>query len=197
MPAKATDLRIRAGRPGDAAHLAILVDIAAEGMASFMWRQTTGIAESPAAAGRARAQRDDGGFSYRNAHMAEVGGEIAGTMVGYPLTDLDHDLSDVPRLVRGLIELELEVPGFWYVNVLAIYPEFQRLGLGTRLLEYADEIGRQSDTRGMAIIVASGNIAAHRLYERQGYRLFRRRRAPDYPGGRTRQEWLLLTKAHK
>ncbi len=191
-----TDLSIRPGQRRDAADLAVLVDIAAEGMASHMWRLTTGIAELPAAAGRARALRDEGGFSYRNAYMAEIDGEVAGTMVGYPLFGESRDLRDVPRLARGLVELELEVPNYWYLNVLAVYAEFRGKGIGTALLHHADTISRNTDTLGMAIIVISGNETAHRLYRKQGYRLFRKRPAPDFPGARPNQEWLLLTKPH-
>ena len=194
--AQRTDLSIRRGQRRDAADLAVLVDIAAEGMASYMWRKTAGVSELPAAIGRARALRDEGGFSYRNAHIAEIEGEVAGAMVGYPLFDESSDLSDVPPLVRGLVELELAVPDYWYVNVLAVYPEYRGRGIGTALLERADELGSHANTRGMAIIVASGNEDAYRLYQRQGYRLFRKRRAADFPGAQRGQDWLLLTKPH-
>lgn len=48
----------------------------------------------------------------------------------------------------------------------------------------------------MAIIVVSGNVGARRLYERHGYRHLATKVAPDYPGGRPGQEWLLMTKPH-
>jgi ribosomal protein S18 acetylase RimI-like enzyme len=184
---------IRPARPGDATHLTALVDLAGEGLPTLLWQQRAGEAQSPFEVGRARALRDDGGFSYRNAHMIETGGEIAGGLVSYRL-DEDDDLSDVPPLVRGLVELELQVPGYWYVNILAVYPEFRGLGLGSRLLAEADRLGREAGAAGMAIIVASGNVDAYRLYQRHGYRPLAKRAAPDYPGGRTGQDWLLLTK---
>lgn len=191
-----TDLSIRNGQRRDAADLAVLVDIAAEGMAAYMWRETAGIGESPAAVGRARALREAGGFSFRNAYIAEINGAVAGAMVGYPLAGESLDLADVPPMVRGLVELELEVPDHWYVNVLAVYPEFRGRGIGTALLEHADALGRQAGAAGMAIIVVSGNDGAYRLYRRQGYRLLAKRRATDFPGGRPEQDWLLLTKPH-
>jgi ribosomal protein S18 acetylase RimI-like enzyme len=182
----------------DAADLAALVDIAGEGLAAVLWQRRAGPAQSPFEIGRARAMREEGGFSYRNAHMIEDDGAIAGTLVGYPLeAEDDADLSDVPDLVRGLVDLEREVAGFWYVNILAVYPEHRGRGLGSRLLDHADRLGRKARSRGMAIIVVSGNAGARRLYERHGYRPLATKAAPDYPGGRHGQDWLLMTKPHE
>jgi ribosomal protein S18 acetylase RimI-like enzyme len=184
---------IRPAQAGDATHLAALVDMAGEGLPALLWQQRAGEAQSPFEIGRARALRDEGGFSYRNSRMIEAAGEIAGCLVSYMLDD-DDDLADVPPLVRGLIELEMQVPGYWYVNILAVYPEFRGAGLGSRLLSEADRLGREAGAEGMAIIVASGNTDAYRLYQRHGYRPLAKRAAPDYPGGRIGQDWLLLTK---
>jgi ribosomal protein S18 acetylase RimI-like enzyme len=189
--------RIRAARLSDATHLAALVDIAGEGLPAVLWQQRAAPAQSPFEIGRARAMREEGGFSYRNAHVIEDDGEVAGVLVGYPLDeDDDADLSDVPELVRGLIDLERQVAGFWYVNILAVYPEHRGRGLGSGLLDHADRLGRRAGTKGMAIIVVSGNAGARGLYERHGYRHLATKPAPDYPGGRPGQDWLLMTKPH-
>ena len=77
------------------------------------------------ASGRAR---DSGGFSWRNAVVAEIGGEIAACLVGYRLDDPYElgGLADTPEIVRPLVKLEAKAPGSWYVNVLATFPEFRR-----------------------------------------------------------------------
>jgi ribosomal protein S18 acetylase RimI-like enzyme len=189
--------KIRAARLSDAADLAALVDIAGEGLPAVLWQQRAGPAQSPFEIGRARAMREEGGFSYRNAHIIEHDGAVAGALVGYPLEeDEEADLSDVPQLVRGLIDLERQVAGYWYVNILAVYPEHRGRGLGSRLLDHADRLSRTAGSKGLAIIVVSGNAGARRLYERHGYRHLATRSAPDYPGGRSGQDWLLLTKPH-
>lgn len=187
---------IRPARLGDAVHLAALIDMAGEGMPTMLWQRMAEEGDSPFQIGKARTMREEGGFSYRNAQLFDLDGEIAGALIGYPLEGGAVDFADLPPEVRGLVELELEVPGYWYVNVLAVYPEYRGRGFGTQLLDRADEIGRAADAAGMAIIVASGNNTAHRLYEKQGYRVFSRRRAVPFPGGRASQDWLLLTKPH-
>ena len=187
---------IRQARPGDAADLAALVDIAGEGLPALLWQERAGEGESPFEIGRARARREEGGFSYRNSQMIDAGGETAGCLVSYLLEPDGGDLSDAPTLVQGLLELEALVVGHWYVNILGVYPEFRGQGLGTRLLDHADRLGRDAGSDGIALIVASGNLSAHRLYRRWGYREVARKRALDYPGGRRGQEWLLMAKPH-
>lgn len=189
-----TEVKIRPARRGDAADLAVLVDMASEGMASHMWREMGGEGESPTEIGRQRALREEGGFSYRNTWIADVAGETAGMLVGYVIPDDGGHRADVPPLVSGLVELEQQVVGFWYVNVLAVYSEFRRRGIGKILLELADRQGRESNAAGMAIIVASGNHPAHRLYRQCGYEFLARTKASSFPGSRSGDDWLLLTK---
>ena len=121
----------RPATKADAAALAVLVDIAGEGMACHMWQGLAAPGQSAVEIGRERARRDEGGFSYRNATIAEIGGEIAACLVGYRLDDpydLDASLAETPEIVRPLIRLEAKAPGSWYVNVLATFPEFRRVG---------------------------------------------------------------------
>ena len=121
--------------------------------------------------GRERAAREVGGFSYRNAVIAEVDGEIAACLVGYRLDD-PYDLGDVqqvPPLVRPLVLLEAKAPGSWYVNVLATFPEFRRQGLGMALLGIAETKAREAGAPALSVIVAGENMRAALLYTAAGY----------------------------
>ena len=91
-----------------------------------------------------------------------------------------------------LQELENLAPDTWYVNVLAVLPEYRRLGLGTRLLDLANETGKTCRKRGMSIIVADANTGARRLYERCGYRERARRAMVKESWEAEGQEWVLL-----
>ena len=117
----------RPAAKADASALAVLVDIAGEGLPAHLWSTLKAPGQSILEVGRERAAREKGGFSYRNAIVAEVDGEIAACLVGYRLDD-PYDLGDleqVPPLVRPLVLLEAKAPGSWYVNVLATFPEFR------------------------------------------------------------------------
>jgi ribosomal protein S18 acetylase RimI-like enzyme len=94
-----------------------------------------------------------------------------------------------------LQELENLAPGTWYVNVLAVRPQFRGLGLGTRLLAHADEAGRALGKRGMSVIVSDANPGARRLYERCGYRETAARAMVKEGWLNDGRHWVLLAKA--
>jgi ribosomal protein S18 acetylase RimI-like enzyme len=189
---------IRPATLRDATHLAALVDIAGEGLAGYFWSEMAGVGQSSFEVGRGRARRDEGAFTWRNAVVAEVGGDVAGALVGYKIADIadPRDLEEAPPIVRPLAELEAEAPGHWYVNVLAVFPEYRGQGIGGALLRHADALGKATAPAGMAVIVASENEGAVRLYERTGYRPKARRPMVPFPGCKRGGDWLLLTRPH-
>lgn len=185
---------VRPGRRSDAAAMTVLVDIAAQGLAAYSWTQMAEPSQSPLEVGLSRALREEGGFSYRNALIGEVDGEIAGMMVSYRLDADGAARGDLPPIFEPLAELEGQIVGWWYINVLAVFPAYRRLGLASRLLDQADAFVAEIGVPGAGLIAASGNAPALALYARHGYRELARRKMIDYPGGSHDQDWLLLTK---
>jgi ribosomal protein S18 acetylase RimI-like enzyme len=188
---------IRPAALADASALAVLIDIAGEGIPAYLWSAWKAPDQTILEFGRERARREEGGFSYRNAIVAEVAGEIAASLVGYRLDDPYYDLPDVdelPDVVHPLIKLEAQVPGTWYVNVLAAFPEFQGQGMGTKLLEAAETKGREGNAPAMSVIVASWNDGAARLYARAGYADVAREPAVLPPGFAHEGDWVLMAK---
>jgi GNAT superfamily N-acetyltransferase len=181
----------------DAAALAVLVDIAGEGMPAYMWSTLKAPGQSLLEFGRERAQREMGGFSYRNAVVAEIGGEVAASLIGYRLDDpydLAGNLAEMPDIVRPLVRLEAKAPGSWYVNVLATFPEFRRKGIGARLLEIAEQLAREAFAPSLSVIVASWNAPGARLYASAGYAGLALERALPFPGCPHAGDWVLLVK---
>lgn len=190
-------VKLRPAERNDATDLAAFVDMAGEGLPTYFWSELAEVGQSPFEVGRARAQREEGSFSYRNAVIAELDGEVAGGLVGYPLPDLydTGDLAALSDIVRPLVVLESQAPGYWYVNVLAVYPEFRRQGIAAQLLATADDVGQALGCKGMAIIVASENQDAYRLYQRSGYEYAASEKLVAFPGYKRGGDWLLLTKS--
>jgi ribosomal protein S18 acetylase RimI-like enzyme len=187
---------LRPARKSDAAALAILVDIAGEGMPAWLWSTLKEPGQSVLEFGRSRAARDSGAFSWRNTTVAEIDGEVAACLVDYRLADPydTGDLDDLPAVVRPLVVLESEAPGSWYVNVLATFPEFRGQGLGARLLALAEARGRAAGAGALSIIVAGENSGAVRLYTRSGYRETARATLVQYTGCAHGGDWLLMVK---
>ena len=189
-------LTFRPGAKADASALAVLVDIAGEGLPAYLWSTLKAPGQSILEVGRDRAARETGGFSYRNAVVVEVDGEVAGCLVGYRL-DGPYDLSgleQVPPLVRPLVLLEAKAPGSWYVNVLATFPEFRRKGIGMALLGIAERNAREEAAQALSVIVAAENEPAARLYRAAGYEVLAAEPIFAFPGCPHGGDWVLMVK---
>jgi ribosomal protein S18 acetylase RimI-like enzyme len=80
-----------------------------------------------------------------------------------------HEADVVVTDVVPLQELENLASNTWYINVLAVRPQFRRLGLGTKLLGLAEETAEALGKPGPSVIVSDANTGARRLYDRYGY----------------------------
>ena len=188
---------IRAAHKADASEMVALIDSAGYGMPLWIWQGMKTDEASALEVGRKRAMRDGGSFSYRNAHVLENDGSVMGMLIGYPIDD-PYELGDIdatPEAFRPLVELEAQVPGSWYVNVVAVHAEFRGQGFGSRLLGHAEHVAKQTRNGTMSIIFESRNLKAYRLYERLGYREAARRPRVSFPGDATgSEEWILMKK---
>ena len=185
---------IRRATAADARILATLVDLAGEGIPSFLWGQQAVPGQAPLDIGMQRAARAQGGFSYANAWIAEVAGQAAGMLLGYPQPDPFETgpLDDLPPVVRPLVELEALSPGSWYVNAVAVVIEHRGVGLGFRLMGLAETSARRAGCPELSLIVAEENHGAVALYRRLGYSEVARRPVVAYPGSRHGGSWLLM-----
>ena len=189
-------MSLRPATLSDAPVLAELVNYAGEGMPLYLWAKMAAPGESAWDVGRRRAAREEGSFSYRNATVIEHEGACAGCLVGYEIGDDPAPIgADMPAMFVPLQELENLAPSTWYVNILAVLPQYRGHGLGAGLLARADEIGRRLGKLGMSVIVSDGNPGARRLYERCGYRAIATRAMVKEDWLSEGRNWILLTKA--
>ncbi len=188
------DPQFRSGTLEDVPVLTELVNYAGEGLPHYLWGQMAGPGEMPWDVGHNRAAREEGSFSYRNATMIEQGGHCAGCLIGYEIPDQPEPIpDDMPAMFVPLQELENLAPGTWYVNVLAVRPQYRGHGLGTRLLWLAEEKARSLRKRGLSVIVSDSNGGARRLYERCGYAESAKRTMVKEGWVNEGQCWILLT----
>lgn len=161
----------REAQKSDAAELAKLIDLAGEGLPFYLWQQMAGAGEDPWEIGRQRAARDTGSFSYRNAVVAEIDGKVVGALIGYPTAAEPEpiDIENTPPMFVPLLELENLAVGTWYVNAVATFPEARGLGVGSKLMRWADRRASERGLRGTSLIVSDANRGARRLYDRLGY----------------------------
>ncbi|MCB1354103.1 MAG: GNAT family N-acetyltransferase [Rhodobacteraceae bacterium] len=181
---------LRPASPADALDMARLVDMAGEGLSSYFWQAIALPGEDAWAVGARRAASEDCNFSWRNATIAEIGGETAALLITYRIGDVPLPIDDLPAIIQPLQELENLALRSLYVNVVAVYPRFRRRGVARKLMQHALDLGGD---RELSLIVADGNTAAIALYETAGF-VERTRRPVIEAGGWSceSREWVLM-----
>jgi ribosomal protein S18 acetylase RimI-like enzyme len=188
----------RPARKSDAAEIALLVNIAVHGGIGRGWahdERAQGTYD-PIEVGRLDMLRDDTEFGWTNVTMAEVGGEVAGMLLGYREPDDGMDVpDDGPAFMRPINELEAAAGGTWFISMLGIHVGWRSRGVGSALLDVAEVKGRETKSHGLALIVEDGNDGARKLYERRGFAVRDSRAMTAYPDGRgPGGDWLLMVK---
>lgn len=183
------DRQLRPATPDDAPAIVALMDMASHGMARALWAALTPPGQDPDTFAIARAQREKGGFSYRNTRILMLGNAPAGMLMSWPLPAEPLPTDDLPTTAIPLQQLENLAPrGALYVNGLALFPTFRRQGHARWML---GQVGQGPQ----ALITGSTNASALALYATTGFTEQARRPAvgddlwqPDFP------DWVLLTR---
>ena len=170
MNTQTTDF-IRQAETSDAESLAKLINLAGEGIPNWLWTRACVEGQTPLEIGIERAKRKSGGFSYRNALVAEAGGSPIGMVLSYPITEAPTEKpDDLPAPIAPFVALENLSVNTWFINALAVFAEGQNQGVGSQLLAAAEHLARSNGFNKMSIQVYAQNIGAVRLYARRGYR---------------------------
>lgn len=90
--------------------------------------------------------------------------------VDYTRAVAEHriDLLETGGTLAGLIELDLQPDHLLIVN-LAVHPEWQGRGFGSRLLRHADDVAREGGLTELRLYTNSLMSTNVDLYRRRGY----------------------------
>jgi ribosomal protein S18 acetylase RimI-like enzyme len=158
---------LRSATRDDATHMAALVNLAGAGLPAAIWAGQADFGQDPLDVGRERIRGDDGNVTWQNGQMAEIGGHAAGVMISYQRTAEEQPLNSTAHpMFRPLIRLQNAAPNTHFLAIIAVYPQFQRQGVATKLMQMAEE---SPGTDGMSLIVAGGNSAGLNLFHKRGY----------------------------
>ena len=93
-----------------------------------------------------------------------------------------------------LLELENLAAGTWYVNAVAAFSEARGLGVGSKLMQWAEGRASELGLQGVSLIVSDANPGARRLYERLGYAEMARRPMVTERWETVGRNWVLMIK---
>lgn len=139
----------------------------------------TGISDradgSREAALTAICRRSDTLYSWRNARIAFVNGKRAGAMVSYSGESYGEARSITFPLFPGLTQAELDAtdietfPGEWYLDSLAVLPEFRKGGIGKCLVMDAIERGRKAGYTRFSLLAEKSSTHLVQYYTHLGF----------------------------
>jgi len=164
-------MKIRKAVQEDCRNIAELALIAGDGMPAYFWQQDRVNGQQVIDVGIQNLKSETSNFSYKNVHVAEVDNEVAGMILAYRLPDRENadNPEDYPEFLRPMIELENCVPGSFYINMLATYPRFRNMSIGTILMGLVDDLAEKAGCDLLSVQVFEQNVRAVRLYRRLGY----------------------------
>lgn len=181
----------------DALNLAELVNMAGDGMPFYLWSKMADPGDDIWEVGRTRAMRDTGAFSYRNAFVLVSRGNVQASLLGYGLADKPNPdvYRDMPAMFVPLQELEDQVSGSWYINVIATYPDFRGRGAATSLLKLAEQLAIEDGKDTLSLIVSNASREALRLYTGLGFEQVDKREMVKEDWQTEGTQWLLMTRS--
>lgn len=190
-------MEIRKATREDCRAIAELGLMAGEGIPAYFWEQSRKPGQTIEEIGAQHAASETENFSYHNVQLGVIDNAIAGMLLAYRLPEEEaaEDLDDFPAFIRPLIELEQCVPGSFYINMLATYPEYRNRSVGTQLMARVDTLARAVGCTHSSIEVFEQNAGALRLYQRLGYKTIEQRPVIPHACHSCSGEILLLTRA--
>ncbi len=108
--------------------------------------------------------QDGNRFSYQNIQVAVQSSEVVGLVLSFG----GRDEARLNAAVGSWLEREAE-DDEWYVDALAVLKNWGRKGIGTRLVQTAEQQARQHHYLKISMHVAQGNQQALDLYAHLHY----------------------------
>ena len=166
---------LRDGRKEEARDFAILVNHAGtgpnnKGLDYVGWSQESNEGEGPFDYGCRIIESMDGQYSYHNIRALEVDGKLVGMALcfeAFKRTEADMNL--IPEEFRIFKELTNTIPGSFYLDSLAIFPEFRGKGYGQTLLEDCIQKARSQSYSAVYLIAFIENNVGVALYQKNDF----------------------------
>ncbi|SJZ69921.1 Acetyltransferase (GNAT) family protein [Pilibacter termitis] len=121
-------------------------------------------------------QEEEYRYSYTNALVAELDGEVVGVVYCYnPQSEKVNDsafeqqLSGQYNLQEQLFFQTEVLPDEWYLDSIALFSKARGKGLGTKLLLAALEKAKEKGAVNVGLNVEQNNQRARELYENLGF----------------------------
>lgn len=125
-------------------------------------------------------------FSYEYIDVAEKDGKIAGLVLAFPAEKemklnkpimkklpymYKRKISNYKEEVVPMLNSEEAKPGEYYIDSIAVHPNYRKNGLGKKLLMVARKRALKKGFKKVSLIVKPKNKGAIKLYKSSGYNM--------------------------
>ena len=190
-------IEIRPARVAEIPHMAAFAMDAFNGYGEVMY---AGVipGRSAAALTEHRFSRAGTTASLAHSRIAEQDGVVLGGLHAFPADagagePPDPLIPEARYAVFAPFE-RLHAPGSYYVNIVAVYPEWRGQGVARRLLAAAEAEAAAQGLGALSLTVFEDNAPALRLYRRLGYTEAARAPVVPHPHLRYGGDLLLMVK---
>jgi ribosomal protein S18 acetylase RimI-like enzyme len=127
-------------------------------------------------------------FTYKNAYIAEIDGQVAGLILFVDQKDMQNNKKEMGKKVIKLIGFFQTLKRIYrfthverliekidektiYIKHLATFKEFRGRGIATGLLAFCEQQSKKKDSSKLALDVETDNTIAIQFYENIGFRV--------------------------
>jgi ribosomal protein S18 acetylase RimI-like enzyme len=171
----------------EARDLAILVNYAGtgpndKGLDYVGWGHAANEGEGPFDYGGRIIESEDGQYSHQNIRVLEVDGSLVGMALCFEVFKrTDVEMNFISEEFRIFKELTNTIPGSFYLDSLAISPEFRGKGYGQIMLEDSIKKARSQRYNSIYLIAFVENIAGVALYKKNNFYEVHRKPSNNHP----------------
>jgi ribosomal protein S18 acetylase RimI-like enzyme len=171
--ARANEVEYRAALAADSRDIARFVCMAGGGVYEFLFDDLVPFLTAVDFLSMGIA-REEYPISFRNCFVAVdlMSGELVGAANVFPADNLKHQkygLVPTERLDHVQSLLELQDWGSMFLNALAVSDKCRGLGVGTRLLDWAEGRAKAAGFDRLSLHVWADNITAVKFYKGRGF----------------------------
>lgn len=178
---------IRDARKNEAKQLARLVNIAGQGPDSVgldytVWSRGANEGQDPYDVGSLRIENEVGGYSYNNIRIIEVDAKPAALAMSFEVIKKSQtEMDEIDDLFKIFSVLAQQRIGSYYLDSLAVFPEYRGCGFGRILIEDTINKAVKGGYSEVSLLVFEKNEAALSLYKKLGFRETSKLKAPAHP----------------
>lgn len=188
------DPTYRWATPDDLPTVALLYDMANEGLIADVWGKEAKEGETWVDVCCRYMMQEQSEISYKNTIVAEVDGKVVGALIFFPLADPmpKIDFAQIPAHMRSFFELKDMVPGSLFIRDIGVFPEYRGRRIATTMLNIAFNLGFQAGFKTGSVIVHETNVKQLAHYYKRGMKLVASRPALEHNFYPPESLWYLL-----